>query len=156
MTAFFEESLQRSGSSAYTARSLSIFFYTELRKKRRNFNNSTRYGKQSILFRFFTLQVFIATQGVGTHHKKLSSNKLPLHQNFIMTHTDNFIAREVELRIVFFFCATFLLRFNIYLFLCPRIDRWGGGGAYSFCSSDCPFVCPQKLLHWPYWMIGKS
>ena len=35
---------------------------------------------------FFTLQVFIATQGVGTHHKKLSNNKLPLHQNFIITH----------------------------------------------------------------------
>ena len=43
------------------------------------------------LFLFFKLNVFIATQGVGTHHKKLSNNKLPLHQNFIITHIDNFI-----------------------------------------------------------------
>ena len=43
------------------------------------------------VFLFFNLQVFIATQGVGTHHKKLSNNKLPLHQNFIITHRDNFI-----------------------------------------------------------------
>ena len=39
---------------------------------------------------FFKLQVFIATQGVGTYHKKLSNNKLPLHQNFVITHIDNF------------------------------------------------------------------
>ena len=32
---------------------------------------------------------FIATQGGGTHHKKFSNNKLPLHQNFIITHRDN-------------------------------------------------------------------
>ena len=41
------------------------------------------------LFHFFKLQVFIATQGVDTHHKKISNNKLPLHQNFIITHVDN-------------------------------------------------------------------
>ena len=42
---------------------------------------------------FFSLhyKFFIATQGVGTHHEKLSNNKLPLHQNFIITHKDNFI-----------------------------------------------------------------
>ena len=43
------------------------------------------------LFLFFKLQVFIETQGVGPHHKKLSNNKLPLHQNFVITHIDNFI-----------------------------------------------------------------
>ena len=37
------------------------------------------------------IQFFIATQGVGTHHKKLGNTKLPLHQNFIITHIDNFI-----------------------------------------------------------------
>ena len=63
---------------------------TEPQKKRRNFNNSIRYGKQIIHF-FFKLQVFIATEGVGTHNKKLSNNKLPVHQNFIITHIDNFI-----------------------------------------------------------------
>ena len=65
--------------------------YTEPQKKPRNFNNSIRYEKQSI--RFFSLnnKFLIATQGIGTYHKKLSNNKLPLHQNFIITHTDNFI-----------------------------------------------------------------
>ena len=53
--------------------------YTEPQKKRRNFDNSIRYGKKKYLFLFFKIQVFIATQGVGTHHKKLSNNKLPLH-----------------------------------------------------------------------------
>ena len=45
------------------------------------------------VFVFFKIQVFFlfATQGVGTYHKKLSNNKLPLHQNFIITHIDNFI-----------------------------------------------------------------
>ena len=43
------------------------------------------------VFLFFKLQIFTATQGVGTHHKKLSNNKLLLHQNFIITHVDNFI-----------------------------------------------------------------
>ena len=43
------------------------------------------------VFLFFKLQVFIATQDVGTHHKKLSNNNLSLHQNFISTHIDNFI-----------------------------------------------------------------
>ena len=43
------------------------------------------------VFHFFKSQVFIATQVVGTHHKKLSNNKLPLHQNFIITYIDNFI-----------------------------------------------------------------
>ena len=43
------------------------------------------------LFLFFKLQVFIATQGVCTHLKKLSSNKLRLHQNFITARVDNFI-----------------------------------------------------------------
>ena len=36
------------------------------------------------LFLFFKSQVFIATEGVSIHHKKLSNNKLPLHQNFII------------------------------------------------------------------------
>ena len=40
---------------------------------------------------FFKLQVFIAKQGGCTHHKKLSNNKLPMHQNFIITHVDSFI-----------------------------------------------------------------
>ena len=43
------------------------------------------------VFIFFKLQVFIAKQDVVTHHKKLSNNKLPLHQNYIITHIDNFI-----------------------------------------------------------------
>ena len=43
------------------------------------------------VFLFSKLQVFIATQGVGTDHKKLRNNKLLLHQNFIITHVDNFI-----------------------------------------------------------------
>ena len=43
------------------------------------------------VFLSFKLQVFIATQGDGTHHKKLSNNKLLLHQKFIITHIDNFI-----------------------------------------------------------------
>ena len=64
--------------------------YTEPQKKRRNFNNSIRYGKQSIYF--FSLNYkFLLQHNVGTHHKKLSNNKLPLHQNFIITHKDNFI-----------------------------------------------------------------
>ena len=63
--------------------------YTEPQKKRLNFNNSIRYGKQSIYFFFFKLQVFIAAQSVGTHQKKLSNNKLPLHQDFIVSHIDN-------------------------------------------------------------------
>ena len=68
-----------------------MYMYTEPQKKRRNFNNSIRNGKQKYLFLFFKLQIFIATQGVGTHHKKLTNNKLPLHQNCIITHIDNFI-----------------------------------------------------------------
>ena len=32
--------------------------------------------KNKVFMSFFKLQVFIATQGVGTHHKKLSNNKL--------------------------------------------------------------------------------
>ena len=47
--------------------------------------------KTKYLFLFFKLQVFIATQGVGTHHKMLNYNKLPLYQNFIITHIDSFI-----------------------------------------------------------------
>ena len=47
--------------------------------------------KKVYLFLFFKSQVFIAIQGVGTHYKKLSNNKLPLQQNFIITHVDNFI-----------------------------------------------------------------
>ena len=46
-------------------------------------------NKVLYLFLFFKLQVFIAT--LGTHLKKLSNNKLLLHQNFIITHIDNFI-----------------------------------------------------------------
>ena len=46
---------------------------------------------ENIVFNFFELQVFNATQGVGTHHKKVSNNILPLYQNFIITHIDNFI-----------------------------------------------------------------
>ena len=68
-----------------------MYMYTEPQKKRRNFHNSIRYGKQKYLFLFFKLQIFIATQGVGTRHKMLTNNKLPLHQNFIITHRDNFI-----------------------------------------------------------------
>ena len=40
---------------------------------------------------FFKLELFIATQGVGTHHKKSSNNKLTMHQNFIIIKIDNFI-----------------------------------------------------------------
>ena len=69
-----------------------LFNYTEPQKKRRNFNNSIRYGKQGTYFFSLKLQVFIATQGVGTHHKKLSNDKLSLHQNFIITQINNFIA----------------------------------------------------------------
>ena len=48
-----------------------VLTYTKPQKKRRNFSNSKRYGKQrQYLFLFFKLQVFIATQGVGTHHKE--------------------------------------------------------------------------------------
>ena len=47
--------------------------------------------ENKVFILFFKLQVFIATQGVGTHRKKLSNNKLPLHQNFIFAHIDNFI-----------------------------------------------------------------
>ena len=65
--------------------------YTEPQKKHHNFNNFHKIWKTKYLFLFFKLQVFIATQGVGTHHKKLSNNKLPLHQNFIITDIDNFI-----------------------------------------------------------------
>ena len=64
--------------------------YTEPQKKRRNFNNSIRYGKQSIYF-FSLSYKFLLKQDVGTHHKKLSNNKLLLHKNFIITHIDNFI-----------------------------------------------------------------
>ena len=47
-----------------------VSIYTEPQKKHHNFNNSIRYGEQSIyIFLFFKLQVFIAAQGVGTHHK---------------------------------------------------------------------------------------
>ena len=53
--------------------------YTEPQNKRRNFNNSTRYGKQSIYFFSLNYKVFIATQGVGINHKKLSNNKYPLY-----------------------------------------------------------------------------
>ena len=42
-------------------------------------------------FLFFKSQDFIATEGVCTHHKKLSNNKLPLHQTFITTYIDNLI-----------------------------------------------------------------
>ena len=44
-----------------------------------------------VFISFLYIQVFIATQGVGTNHKKLSKNKSPLHKNFIITHIDNFI-----------------------------------------------------------------
>ena len=59
---------------------------TEPQKKCRNKIWKTKY-----LFLSFKLQVFIATQGDGIQHKKLSNNKLPLHQNFIIIHIDNFI-----------------------------------------------------------------
>ena len=54
-----------------------------------NFDNSIRYGKQSIYFFFLNYKFFIATQGVGSHHKELSNNKLPVHQSFKITHIDN-------------------------------------------------------------------
>ena len=45
---------------------------TEPQKKRRNIDNSIRYRKKKkYLFLFFKFQVSIATQGVGTHHKKV-------------------------------------------------------------------------------------
>ena len=47
--------------------------------------------ENKVFISFFKLQVFIATQGVGTHHKKFSNKKILLHQNFIITHIDNFI-----------------------------------------------------------------
>ena len=47
--------------------------------------------EKKYLFLFFKLQVFIAEQGVGIHHRKLNNNKLPLHQNFITKLIDNFI-----------------------------------------------------------------
>ena len=65
--------------------------YTEPQKKRRDFNNSIRYGKQSIYFFSLNYKFFFATQCADTHHKNLSNNKLRLHQNFIITHIDNFI-----------------------------------------------------------------
>ena len=65
--------------------------YTEPQKKCHNFKNSVRYGKQSMYFFPLKYKSLLQTQGVGTHHKKLSNNKLLLHQNFIITHIDNFI-----------------------------------------------------------------
>ena len=52
--------------------------------------NFHKIWKTKYVFLFLKSQVFIATQGVGTPKQKLN-NKLPLHQNFIITHIDNFI-----------------------------------------------------------------
>ena len=49
--------------------------------------------ENEVFISFLKLQVFIAMQGVGTHHKKLSNNKLLLHQSFIITHIGNFIVQ---------------------------------------------------------------
>ena len=47
--------------------------------------------EKKYLFLFFKLQDFIATQGVGTPHKKLTNNESPLYHNFVITHIVNFI-----------------------------------------------------------------
>ena len=69
------------------------YFSLNIQNRKRNVATSIilKDMKTKYSFLFFTLQVFIATQSVGTHHKKLNNNKLPLHQSFIITHIDNFI-----------------------------------------------------------------
>ena len=56
---------------AYTIHWNLEHYYTEPKKKRRKFNKFHKIRKTKYLFLFFKLQVFIATQGVGTHHKKV-------------------------------------------------------------------------------------
>ena len=93
-------------------------------------------------FLFYKLQVFfIATQGVRAHHKKLSSNKLPLHQNF-----KNYIyvcmyvcvcvyIRRIENCIL---CATFLLWFSICLIIVVCIFLFSGDKiVYILQTSFC-------------------
>ena len=77
--------------------------YIEPQKKRRNFNNSIRYGKQNTYFFFFKLQVFIATQGVGTHHKNSSNNKLPVDHCINVRRIVFFVQR--------FFCGSVYVLF---------------------------------------------
>ena len=45
---------------------------------------------------------------------------------------------------------------NHFYYAPASIDRRHIVFGLSVCLSVCPFVCPQKLLHWPYILICKS
>ena len=47
--------------------------------------------ENKVFISFLYITSFYCNTGVGIHHKKLSDNKLQLHQNFIITPIDNFI-----------------------------------------------------------------
>ena len=45
---------------------------------------------------------------------------------------------------------------NLLQVLCPCIDRLRACSSWPVCLSVHPFVGLQKLLHWPYLLIGKT
>ena len=53
-------------------------------------------------------------------------------------------SRDINLIICYLFC-----------FLCPRIERTGAHSFWPILLSVCPFVCLQKLLHWPYLLLVR-
>ena len=104
--------------------------YTEPQKKGRNFNNSIRYGKQSIYFFSLNYKFFIATQGVGIHHKMLSNNKLQLHQNFIITHIYRRFHCINERRTencIFLYDVSFAVQYTYYHTSVPTVKVIGTG-----------------------------
>ena len=92
------------------------YIYTESRKKRRNFNNSIRYGKQTIYFFSLNYKFLLQYKALVLITKKLSNDKLPLHPEFYHYTYRQFHCINVRrIENCIFFCATFLLRFSIYV-----------------------------------------
>ena len=89
------------------------------------------------LFLFFELQVFIAIQGVGTHYKKLSKNKLPLHQHFIVFRQFHCINVRRIKNCIFFCDVSLAVRYIIFnTFKFGRI-KYNMSYAREPLDSDC-------------------